>query len=85
MSNLPPLPLIDGCLFIDNSHWVEPMMTCNRLHEYESLWQRVSSAEKSALNFGTAQHMAREYRYKCYQTSPLDQTYFDTVALMMER
>ena len=81
---LPPLPLIDGCLFVDHSYWVEPMMTCQRLLEYQSLHQRVSSAERSALNFGTAQHLAREYRYKCYKTSPLDQTYHDTVALLFE-
>lgn len=62
--NLPVLPLIDGCLFIDNSHWIEPMMTCETYLGFVSLNQRISVGEKAALNFGTAQHIHLEYRYK---------------------
>lgn len=62
-SPLPPLPLIDGCLFIDNSGWIESMSTCHRLLEYKQLFKRISSAEKPALNFGSAVHSALEYRY----------------------
>jgi hypothetical protein len=80
MNNLPHLPLIDGCLPVDNSHWMDPLQTCDRLLEYESLRGRISTGEATALNFGTAQHLTREYRYKVYRDQPLDQAYFNGCA-----
>lgn len=81
--NLPPLPLIDGCLFIDNSHAMDPLQTCDRLFEYQFLHQRISASEGTALNFGSAQHLTREFRYKVYKDKPLDQPYFGTCAQIL--
>lgn len=66
MTTLPPLPLIDGCLFIDNSRWIEPLSNCHRSHEYGTLRARVRNEQKSALTFGSAEHLCLEYRsVKC--------------------
>lgn len=73
--NLPPLPLVDGCLFVDNS-FLESLVTCPRKAQYEKLNKRVSSVDKPALNFGTAIHTALEYRYKHYKNQSPD-IYFD--------
>lgn len=62
--NLPPLPLIDGALFIDNSGWVETFQTCYRYGEYKNLHLRVAADEKPALNFGSAIHLVLETRYR---------------------
>ena len=58
-----PLPLVDGAFFIDNST-LELLTTCPRALEYSRLFRRISSAAKPALNFGSAIHLAMEYRYK---------------------
>jgi hypothetical protein len=63
MLSLPPLPLIDGCLFVDNSGWMESIATCHRMVEYKQLHRRIASGERPALNFGSAMHLALEYRY----------------------
>ena len=62
MQNLPPLPLIDGCLFIDNSFL--DLFVCPRKLQYNRLEQRTPTADNVALSFGTAIHLALEYRYK---------------------
>lgn len=61
--NLPPLPLIDGCLFVDNS-LLEYLTTCPRALEYNFLRRRRLSEDRPALNFGGAIHAALEYRYR---------------------
>ncbi len=73
--NLPPLPLIDGCLFIDNSGWIEGMSTCHRYLEYKGLHLRIPAAEKPALNFGSAQHLMLELRYVRHQSQPVNQQF----------
>lgn len=73
---LPPLPLLDGCMFIDNSGWMESISICKRLLEYRSLRQRISIGEKPALNFGSAIHLALEYRYKHYRHNPVDEAFY---------
>lgn len=60
---LPPLPLIDNCLFVDNS-MLELLNTCPRALQYNRLNQRVSTHESPSLNFGSAIHLALEFRYK---------------------
>ena len=77
---LPPLPLIDGCLFIDNSGWMESLMTCPRALQYKQLNKRISSAESAALNFGSAIHLGMEYRYRNYQSNPVDVFFQDGIA-----
>lgn len=59
---LPPLPLVDGALLIDNS-FVERLTTCARSAEYSFLHKRVSAERNSALNYGTAIHEALAWRY----------------------
>jgi hypothetical protein len=58
-----PLPLVNGAFVIDNSG-LELMQCCNRAHEYSALRKRILAAGKPALNFGSAIHLALEWRYK---------------------
>jgi len=68
--NLPPLPLVDGAMLIDNS-FIESLTTCPRKLEYNNLRKRIPSAERPALSFGTAIHLALEWRYKnCRNAQP---------------
>jgi hypothetical protein len=60
---LPPLPLVNGCLFLDNST-MEVLDTCERAGEYLFIRKRKSAEEKSALSFGGGMHLALEYRYR---------------------
>ena len=60
---LPPLPLVDNCLFIDNS-MLELLTTCPRALEYSKLHRRIGSAAKPSLTFGSALHLALEHRYR---------------------
>jgi len=80
---LPPLPLIDGVLFMDNSGWLESMQTCDRYLEYKALHRRIESGEKAALNFGSAIHLALEHRYRKYGTEFLPDTYYAEVAKIL--
>ena len=81
--SLPPLPLIDGCLFIDNSGWVESMATCHRFLEYRSLYGRIPTGEKPSLTFGSAVHLGLEYRYKHYRNKPVDEEYYNQVSALI--
>lgn len=80
---LPPLPLVDGCLLIDNSIWVEGFSSCYRYLEYKALWKRILKGEDTALNFGSAMHLALEYRYRHYQNKEVDVAYYDEVAKLL--
>lgn len=82
MTQLPPLPLVDGCLFVDNS-MLELLTTCPRALEYNKLHQRIASNEKPSLNFGSAVHLALEYRYQRYQSGLLDPQYTNDVAVLL--
>lgn len=67
---MKPLPLIDGCLFIDNTT-LEYLSTCPRSLEYFFLNRRKLAEERSALFFGGAIHKALEHRYKqCGDSMP---------------
>lgn len=77
-----PLPLIDGALFVDNS-MLELLTTCPRALEYNKLFARVAANEKPSLNFGSAIHLALEYRYQVYQNRPVDQQYFEDVTTLL--
>lgn len=79
MNNLPPLPLIDGCLFIDNSGWIESLTTCHRLTQYKSLSLRIGAAEKPALNFGSVIHLCLEHRYRKYRTDAVGPNFFNEI------
>lgn len=68
--NLPPLPLVEGAFIIDNSG-LELLQTCARAHEYNRLRKRILAAGKPALDFGSAIHLALEWRYRnCKNDSP---------------
>ena len=82
MNSLPPLPLIDGTLFIDNSGFVEGINTCTRYLQYKVLNNRISAGEKSSLNFGSAIHLALEHRYKNWQNRQVDQQYYDELGVI---
>lgn len=83
MNTLPPLPLIDGALFVDNSGWIESMSTCNRLAQYKNLNKRIGAGEKPALNFGSAIHLGLEYRYAKYKNGPVDDAYYNDMAAIL--
>jgi hypothetical protein len=83
MNNLPPLPLIDGCLFIDNSGFMEGVSTCSRYLQYKTLNLRIPTGEKPSLNFGSAIHMALELRYVRYQNKPVDDQYYNDLAALL--
>ena len=73
-NTLPPLPLVDGALLIDNS-FLEALITCPRKLLYDRLMRRRLAIEKPALSFGTALHKALEYRYRnCKNESPMPET-----------
>lgn len=78
-NDLPPLPLVGDTLFVDNSGWLEGLMTCPRALRYKQLDRRIPVAESAALNFGSAIHFALEYRYRHYQSSPVDVFYQDGI------
>lgn len=59
--NLPPLNLVEGCLFIDNSS-IEKWK-CPRLWEYSELHLKSAVAEKAGANFGSTIHRGLETRY----------------------
>jgi len=75
-----PLPLIDGCLFIDNSGWMESITTCPRSLEYKQLYKRIPSTESAALNFGSAIHLALEHRYRHYLAQPVGDQFYNEIA-----
>jgi len=60
---LPPLPVIDGHLFIDNST-LERFTTCARSYEYYGLHKRQLAEGKPALTFGKAVHAGLEAHYR---------------------
>lgn len=59
---MKPLPLIGGCLFIDNSSLER--MVCPREGQYSFIERRITADDKPALNFGGANHLAWSHRYK---------------------
>lgn len=80
--NLPPLPLIDGALFLDNSA-LELLQTCPRAYQHNRLDSRIITGERHALNFGTAMHKALEWRYKnCKNNSPTESDTNTMVSIM---
>lgn len=77
-----PLPLIDGCLFVDNSGWMESITTCPRSLEYKQLYKRIPASETPALNFGSAIHLALEHRYKHYLAQPVGDQFYNEIAAL---
>lgn len=69
---VPPLPLIDGALFIDNST-LEYLTTCPRAFQFKALHKRISAESRPALNFGGAIHTALEVRYRMAGNEPVDE------------
>lgn len=63
---LPPLPLVDDHLFVDNA-LLESWTLCGRKTEYSVFRNRVLANAKAALNYGGAIHEALKTRYT---TSP---------------
>jgi PD-(D/E)XK nuclease superfamily len=63
MNELPPLPLRNGVLEIDNS-FIERLIACPRSLQYDRLLKRIPAESKPSLSFGTAIHAALEWRYK---------------------
>lgn len=65
MTPLTPI-LTDGAFLVDNS-FMETFTTCTRKTQYRYLSTRTKLGEKSALNFGSAVHLAMDYRYSVCQ------------------
>lgn len=66
---LPPLPLKNGRLEIDNS-FLESFITCPRKCLYANILKRTPAKDQPALNFGSAFHRAMEYRYTKFRNEP---------------
>lgn len=78
-TQIPPLPIIDGHFFIDNSS-LEHFTTCRRSYEYHDIHKRTLKAAKAGLLFGGLLHSCLEMRYRWEATtglSPRDSR-FDT-------
>lgn len=82
--NLPPLPLINGCIYVDNS-LVELLTTCPRALEYNRFHRRVAATNKPSLAFGSAIHLALEYRYKTYKNMFPDAVLMDEQAQLLSK
>jgi len=81
---LPPLPLVDGCLLIDNST-LETLTTCPRAMEYGKLYKRIFAGDKPSLTFGSAVHNALEYRYKTCKNKAPDEVQWQAQADVIEK
>ncbi len=80
--NLPPLPLIGGCLLIDNSGFMENVNTCTRKQEYQFIRKRILAEEKPALEFGSLTHATKELRYCRYGSNPVDEEYYNDLGIL---
>ena len=78
--NLPPLPLQNGSLFIDNSLWVESIDSCWRLLQYRALFRRIPAGESMALSFGGCGHACLEHRYRKYQNAIVPDEYYQEIS-----
>jgi len=76
-SNALPLPLVDDCLFIDNSS-MEVFTTCARAAQYYIIRKRELNRPRSALEFGKIIHHILEARYRL-GTSQIDQPVLDAM------
>src|SRR6266704_4106946 len=85
MNPLPPLPLIDGALFVDNSAWIESLSLCHRLTEYRALHQRIPAPAKAALHFGAGVHLALGHRFSKYGVGPVGPEFYNEVADMFAK
>lgn len=79
---LPPIPLTNGVFFIDNST-IELFNTCPRAVQYSKLNSRVTASNSAALTFGSAVHLALEYRYVTCANQPVDGFYNQDVAKLL--
>lgn len=66
---LPPLPLKNGILEVDNG-FIESLVSCPRALLYSRLLKRTLACDKPALNFGKAMHLALEARYTRHKNNP---------------
>jgi hypothetical protein len=82
--NLPPLPLVENCLFVDNS-MLELLNTCGRRLNFNRLHRRIPVAESASLNFGSAIHLALELRYIQCGTEMVDSTYWQDCSTLLTR
>lgn len=70
----PPLPIVDGHFFIDNST-LETYTRCRRSYEYNGLRRRILRESRAGLAFGGLLHECLELRYRWEGTtgkSPVD-------------
>ncbi|MDE2097267.1 MAG: PD-(D/E)XK nuclease family protein [Patescibacteria group bacterium] len=68
-NNMNPLPLVDGCLLIDNSSLEK--LSCPRRWQYSEIDLRSPVAERAGANFGSTMHRGWETRFKlCGTTAP---------------
>jgi len=84
MNPLPPLPLQNGALFVDNS-MLELLTTCPRALQYNRLAKRIAATDKPSLAFGSAVHLALEYRYSTYTNLPPDALLHSEIADLLTK
>lgn len=81
---LPPLPLRDGCLFVDNS-MLELLTTCPRALQYNRFHKRIAAVSKPSLTFGSAIHLALEHRYKTYRNMSPDPMLHEEITTLLTK
>lgn len=68
MRPLPPFPLVDGHLIIDNS--ALELLKCPRLFENQWLRRRVLATSRAGRNFGSTVHVGMAVRYRECGSAP---------------
>lgn len=69
MRPLPPLPLVDGHLLMDNSGL--DLARCPRLFELQFLRRRVLASSKAGRNFGSTLHAGLAVQYRQCDVKPI--------------
>lgn len=69
--NILPLPLLDGCLFVDATSF-EKYTTCRRSWQYYALHKREAAGKRAALEAGALFHSIMEVRRRLDYRLPLD-------------
>lgn len=73
--NLPPLPLINGCLHIDNST-LELFTECWAKGRWNKLHNKIRSGGNAPLDFGSAIHLVLDHRYSTCKDKPVSSEVF---------
>lgn len=75
------LPLVDGCLILDNST-LETWQACPQEYVYKHLRKRQLAIDRPGLNFGSVVHELLRYRYVTFGNAKVPDDAFDGFAAL---